>query len=198
MELEFDEEKHIYSVAGVAIPSVTEILKYHKAIPFPAGPYKTRGRAVHRATQLWDEGNDVKVGDKVAGYLESYKAVMAEYKFKWEHVERRLWHKKLLYAGTLDREGFTCSGDHCIADLKSGETGDETELQVAGYELLKISWAWHDAECGRRSTTSGIRRFRIRLYEDGKPGKVTEYKNPLAIDAFIGYLSTYKWENRGK
>lgn len=185
MILEFDEEAHEYKVEGVRLPSVTEILDYHKLIPqYPVGPYRTRGRMVHRATQLLDEGYEIVVGEKIAGYVESYKLAMKAFRFQWTSCETRLWHPQLFYAGTIDRIG-TIRGLPCIADIKSGETGSETELQLAGYEILVRS-------------EEPMQRFRIRLFSDGKPGKVTLFTDDFALEAFVGYLNTYKWEKRGK
>ena len=192
--LVLDEEAHEYRLNGAVLPGVTNVLKHHSLIPnFPSGPYKTRGKAIHTATQKWDEGYDVKPGAKIAGYLESYKKVLMEYRFEWLEIEDRRWHPTLLYAGTIDRYGQLIGpegipvGNKCIADIKSGETGDETDLQTAAYAMLIDPVHFRSLD-----------RYKIRLYEDGSAGKVTRYTNPFAFEAWVGYLNTYKWEQKGK
>lgn len=193
----FDEATHAYHLGGVRIPSVTEILEWARLTPvFPVGPYRVRGRAVHLATQAWDEGLEiVKLGSQIAPYLESYKLVMADWDFEWNGIEIRGYHETLVYAGTPDRVGIRRStGRPCVVDLKSGDTSeDETGLQLAGYVMLIKNCAELQHLLPKFISADDVDRYRIRLYKDGRKGDVIQYRKPGACAAFAGLVQAHKY-----
>jgi hypothetical protein len=198
----FDQDSHVYRLDGVKLPGVTEILEYHHLTPnFPSGPYRVRGQRVHQACELHDKGVRFSVGGGIVGYLESYKRALQDSGFQWVGIEERLYHPTLCYAGTQDRRGWRL-GKVCVADLKSGDTDEETGLQLAGYTLMDLTCPlvpqdeW--LKQARRISQYSIERYKIRLFADGSKGKITQYEDPLDIDAWVGYVNTMRHELRGK
>ena len=189
MELTFDEESHTYRLGSVVIPSVTQILKYMGLTPqYPAGPHRTRGKRVHEACCLVDNGtiDEYEVGEDLVGYVDSYRAAIAKYlpDVTWTHSEHRLLDAQRVVAGTIDRGGLL-KGQPIIADIKSGDTGAETALQTAAY-----TWMLFPSPSIAKITL----RFKIRLFADGSPGKLTEYTNPLDLSGWDGLVNFYKWK----
>lgn len=196
MNFTFDEASHSYRLAGVTLPSVTQILEYSGLSPqFPVGPYRVRGRNVHTATQAWDEGNEIlRLGAEIAPYLESYKLAIADWDFEWTGIEVRGYHETLCYAGTVDRVGIRrSSGRPCVVDIKSGDTKEEeTGLQTAGYVMLIQNC--HDIDNLLPPVHQKyVERYRIRVYADGRKGHVVQYKKPGAYEAFEGLVQAYKF-----
>jgi hypothetical protein len=127
-----------------------------------------------------------EVGEDLVGYVDSYRGAMATVLsgVVWTHSEHRAFDKQRGVAGTIDRGGLW-SGSPVIADFKSGDTGPETGLQTAGY-----TWMLFPSEPIARITL----RLKIRLFADGKPGKLTEYTNPLDLSGWDGLVNFYKWK----
>lgn len=103
---EFDADKHVYTVGGKVIPSVTSVLPY--CYGASAELARQRGVYVHRTIELYnkedlDEEN-LSIGLKP--YLAAYKKFLIEYKL----------------------EG--------IVDIKSGSPHPCTDLQLVGYRML--------------------------------------------------------------
>jgi hypothetical protein len=106
--LEFDEEKHLFTVKGEVIPSVTQILRQEGFCPsldWIDPWYLQRGTYVHRATELYDKGtlDEESLSPEIIPYLESYKRARAEIGFTITAIELKLWHPVYRYAGIIDR-----------------------------------------------------------------------------------------------
>ena len=121
--IEFDEEKHIYRVAGVVLPSVTGILKSEGFID--SGWYddysRQRGEYVHKATALYDHGElDDDYDDPVImPYLDAWKRFKEESKFHILEIENPVVNLEYSYCGTPDRIG-SLNQRLCVIDIKTG------------------------------------------------------------------------------
>lgn len=129
MQIQFDEEKHEYSVDGVKVPSVSEIL-----LPLSADRYKDlnqsilsfaaqRGTAVHEACEAIDYGLNPQVWFGIEGYVKAYMDFIRDYSPKWEMIEKVVGYVRVpgetpLYAGTIDRYG-KIDGKPCVVDIKT-------------------------------------------------------------------------------
>lgn len=131
MRIEFDEEKHIYTVDGKQVPSVTDICnpitsEHYGAINAAILEMASRrGTAVHEATQLIDLG--VMPGDdpEVDAYVNAYLDFLLDYKPKWEYIEwigyyDDFWdgEYRVEYCGTVDRAGWV-GDEFWVLDLKT-------------------------------------------------------------------------------
>ena len=129
MRIDFNEEKHEYSVDGEKVPSVSEILA-----PISADRYKdinqsvlaqaaARGTAVHEACEAIDYGLDPEIDPSIEGYIRAYYTFLRDYTPKWEMIERIIGYVRYVgdkpyYCGTIDRYGMI-DGKPCVVDIKT-------------------------------------------------------------------------------
>lgn len=131
MTIEFDEEKHIYTVDGKVYPSVTDICS-----PITADHYgninsavlemaSRRGTAVHEATELIDLGTMPEDDPEIDGYVNAYLDFLLDYKPRWEYIEwigcfDDLWDgmHRIKYCGTIDRAGYV-GNEFWVMDIKT-------------------------------------------------------------------------------
>ena len=133
MKIDFDEEKHEYSVGGVVVPSVSEILallsaeRYSQISPWTLQAAAERGKAVHRATQLIDYGFYPEDDFSINNYLLAYQSFLSEHDVEWRKVESIVSYSRgvdgelPIYAGTVDRYGML-DGKLAVVDLKTYAT----------------------------------------------------------------------------
>jgi len=106
--LTFEERTHTYRVAGVVVPSVTQILRPLMAFEgIPPAVLEAKadlGRRVHFACQLDDEDDldESSIEDDVAPYLEGWRRFLRDSGAHVLHNEQRVLEPHLMYAGTLD------------------------------------------------------------------------------------------------
>lgn len=105
-EFKFDPEKHLYTLDGVKLPSVTEVLPYNYS-----GDYeyqRDRGDKVHLMIDYYNKGilDEDTLDVALIPYLDAYK------RFRAEHSLNGLY------------------------DIKTGQPHPCTALQLAGYYLL--------------------------------------------------------------
>ncbi len=163
-DLAFDEATHTYTLNGVRIPSVTQVLADAGLVDSTWFTEEAawRGSAVHLACRLEDEGelDEDTLDPAIAGYLDAYRKFKAESDFRPELIEHRVVHPAYGYAGTLDRTG-TIEPWRVIGDLKSGQVYPWVACQLTGYALTFPN-------------PRTFRRMAIRLKDDGTYS-VTEY-----------------------
>lgn len=128
--IEFDEEKHIYTVDGKVVPSVTDICS-----PITADHYGSinsavlemasrRGTAVHEATELIDLGSMPDDDPEIDGYINAYLDFLLDYQPKWEYIEwigyfDDFWDgERVQYCGTVDRAGYV-GKEFWVLDIKT-------------------------------------------------------------------------------
>ena len=145
-KLVFDDEKHKYTVDGIEIPSVTEIvapLTYSKysvdsAVLLQA---KRRGSIIHSVCADWDFGaltDDSEIAPDIAMYLLAWKNFCHDYTPEWHYIESPMACNE--YAGTIDRIG-EIDGKAFIVDIKTTSSMDRASkialcAQLAGYSFL--------------------------------------------------------------
>ena len=192
MNIQFNEERHEYSVDGVIVPSVSEILKpltvdtVEKAKPWLRDIAADRGTRIHQATMLMDYGEDVEIDADIEGYIKAYQRFLDDYRPKWEGIESIVYHDYFQYAGTIDRYGYI-DGEKVLVDIKTGAYNKYTmSAQLGAYicALAKMN--------GFRTS----RAFDLMLSRDG-----TYQMKPIdhnASSLFIDCLSIYDTMKRRK
>lgn len=140
--LGFDEATHTYTVAGIRVPSVTQIIGYFfggfEFVSADALRYASdRGKAVHLACELDDRGtlDEASIDPGIAGYVNAYRKFKRECDFEPGLIEQALYSAGLRAAGTPDRVGRV-NRRQAVVDLKSGGRMPWHGLQTAGYALL--------------------------------------------------------------
>ena len=184
----FDEESHIYRVNSVPIPSVTQILKDLGLTPdFPPGPYRVRGRQVHKLCEIYDKGliEQYEFGPGLMGYLDAWKKVCAEQGWVWNQtgIEERLYDPLLIVAGTIDR--VRDGDDPLIVDIKSGAAGKEAALQTAGYAQMRFPLI-----------AGKVKRCTVEIHADGTYNAPKFYDDYRDITAWMGAVELWKWKTR--
>jgi hypothetical protein len=146
LDLVFNEGNHTYTLRDVILPSVTQIMKplsdevYSHIDPEVLRFAAQRGTDVHFATELYDLYGVIDIRPELMPYLEAYIQWKQDYQPEIITVEKRLYHKHLFYAGTIDRLAII-NDKIVLVDLKSTRAL-ETELvsvQDSAYRDMFIS-----------------------------------------------------------
>jgi len=142
----FDEEKHEYSVDGIKLPSVTEIVS-----PFTFSKYRVdaavvnqaayRGKIIHEVCAGYDMGaidNEQELAPDIAMYLKAWKDFCHDYRAEWLLIEQPM--SCVRFAGTVDRVGII-DGNPVVVDIKTTSSMDRASkialcCQLAGYTIL--------------------------------------------------------------
>ena len=156
--LDFDEPTHTYSLHGVRLPSVTQILQTVRIIDYDHIPPDTRqmaldrGSWVHLATAQDDRGDLwIDPWHDWYGYIEAWRKWKADFQFEPDFIEQRGYHPKFLYAGTRDRYHSTTRR---LVDLKTNDAPWWTRIQTAAYAAFE-------------EDPSSVRRIAVELHRDG-------------------------------
>ena len=139
-ELTFEEERHVYKLNGIEIPSVTTIMK-----PLSATLYAgvdddvlrraaNRGTAVHNAIENYLKFGIQDIDAVYEGYFEAFLKWYKEYDVKPLATESRVYHKTIRYAGTADMPAIVDGKAICI-DYKTSASVNKmlTGIQLEGY-----------------------------------------------------------------
>ncbi len=179
--LTFTKQNHEYRYEGVVIPSVSEILSGAGLSNFSMVNRRMleiaqeRGENVHLACEYYDRGilDESTVDPDLAGYVDGWKAFVADYKPKFKMIEEKLCNLDLWFAGTMDRVA-TIKCKQTIIDIKTGVKSKAHEVQLGAYSFFKemknVKAAWtvylsktgkytievHDLERGRKVFLSAL------------------------------------------
>lgn len=107
-ELTFEEQKHIYRLNGMMLPSVTTLMKplsedfYDGISPDVLDRAAKRGTAIHNAVENFAQFGIEDITPEYAGYFRAFLSWWKARKPEPLATEHRVYHKVLLYAGTVD------------------------------------------------------------------------------------------------
>lgn len=137
--IEMDRDEHHYRFNGQDYQGVTATISSAGLWFFPKDEQAMgRGRRVHRATELHDQGvlDENTVAESERGYLDGWKRFLLETKFTpdMNYVEFVVKHDLLRFAGRCDRRG-TLPGEKrpVYIDVKTGDVHPATAIQLAAY-----------------------------------------------------------------
>ena len=168
LKIDFDEEKHEYTIDGEKIPSVSEIIspltaeRYSELNPYMVRAAAERGKMIHEACEAIDYGLGLpELPPEAEGYVRAYLDFLRDYFPKWEMVEWIVAYQKdgkPLYAGTVDRYGYI-DGSKSVVDIKTyasltAESMMTASLQTELYRLAIDSMA-------------RMKRYILHLKKDG-------------------------------
>ncbi len=156
-EFVFQEDGHKYFYNNKQVPSVSEVCRftnreyyYNSFLPEEVIEQAAiRGTSIHKACELIDVSADFRMfnlADLIDkgiievenyGYIEAYVKFLQDYRVEWKFIEHKIYHKRLEYAGTLDRIGAV-GGEFSILDIKSSSQIKKPllEAQLGGYYEL--------------------------------------------------------------
>ncbi|HVL65769.1 MAG TPA: PD-(D/E)XK nuclease family protein [Vicinamibacterales bacterium] len=202
----FDPEKHLYTIDGQVVPSVTQVLEEERFIDFSVIPGETleqakaRGTYVHTVLHYYLEGDFdlADVDERFRGYVDSaleYLAVAGMKPLRGADgtpiaVEYRFWDPDRRFAGTMDYLAYDSDGVLAINDWKTGEPSDvAAPLQTAAYEYGVRKFLLPTVLPTYAKSKKPIRRRAVKLYRDGKRGRPEPYEDPRDLAMFFCALS---------
>lgn len=125
--IEFEPKKHVYTLEGKEIPSVSEITRflsrelYKDADQAAMDIAADRGTRVHKACEELDR-EGMACGDyDIEGYVRAYGKFLSEHDVDWKMIEEPVYREDLWIAGTVDRYGLV-DGEPTILDIKTTKT----------------------------------------------------------------------------
>jgi hypothetical protein len=196
MALHFDPIEHAYTLDGVRVPSVTQVIKivgqdFSMVRDDVLEAKRQLGTAVHLACELFDfdELDDDTLDPVLAPYLAAWVKFKADTGAQVLANEQQLAHQALRFAGTIDRVALF-DGNVWILDLKtSADPVPSYGVQLAGYAELFTEQ--------QGTPVSKLRRATVHLCADGTY-KLNEYKNPSDFAAFRACLALHNWKETTK
>lgn len=193
LDLAFDAEAHAYTLGGVRIPSVTQVLSFGQDLSRIPRWTAERGTAFHLCTELDDIGDldPESVDPLVQPHLKAYRGWRRIRRPHFIHTELKVWGEidGLKYAGTIDRviddSAHGYDGVRLI-DIKSGAPRKEHGAQLHAYSV-----AYQQRVSRPVSEVSG-------LYCD-KEGRFSErpYDGPEYLETFRRKLAEWYEANGG-
>lgn len=138
--VEFQEDGHEYTLFGIHIPSVSELLAPISGNFQIPNKYAERGTMVHASTEVFDDGvDDLTVfDDSVVPYLIAYGEFWDEHDIEVIDTEKILFNSELLYAGREDRYWMIDKESH-ITDIKTGRKYKNHLVQLSAYLMASNS-----------------------------------------------------------
>ncbi len=188
MALTFDEVSHTYRHDGQLVPSVTQVLAPLtdlSAVPADIlAAASAFGTAVHKACELHDLGtlDPATLDAPLQPYLDAWLAFCRDHDAQWSHIEQRLYHPVLRYAGTADRIGFV-DGLRTIVDIKTSAV----IYPAVGPQLAAYLSA---AEKGHQ--INALARMSVRLKPDGGY-EAKAHTGPADFAVFASLLTLRTW-----
>lgn len=139
-ELNFEEKRHIYTINGQILPSVTTVMR-----PLDNEVYRgidedvmrmaaDRGTAIHNAVENYVIYGIEDIEPKHRGYFDAFLRFWAENNPEPLATESRLYHKILRYAGTADLP-CVIGGKRVLIDYKTSAAVNKmlTGVQLEAY-----------------------------------------------------------------
>lgn len=139
-ELKFEESKHVYTLGGIQIPSVTTIMRplsnalYGGVDESVLNKAANRGTAVHNAIENYLDFGIADIDPTFLSYFEAF--------LEWKNAvnpivhgtEKKVYHKVYRYAGTADLIA-TIDDKRYLIDYKTSATVNEmlTGVQLSAY-----------------------------------------------------------------
>lgn len=164
--MRFNPTSHTYSLAGLRVPHVTELLKAGGVIPSAwwwTDEARDRGLAVHADCLAVDRGGSTAVPAARMGYLLAYGRCLEAVRPIWQVCEEPRVHPALRFGGTVDRIGWFHGP--AVVELKAGAWMKWHGVQLALYDIL-----WDDVPTGTRARIglylSQHGRYAVRRFED--------------------------------
>lgn len=186
MRIDFDEDKHEYTVGGVKVPSVSDILaplnadRYGEINQAVLRSAAERGKAVHELCEAIDyELDPEEVMPELQGYVDAYYQFLFDHDVYWEMVEQIVGYYRgvdgepPLYCGTIDRFGIV-DGKAAVVDIKTyASMTTEAQMTASCQTALYCSAILNGKpESGivhnNREWDGSMKRYILHLKRDGK------------------------------
>ena len=191
--LKFDKESHLYTLDDVKIPSVTSVLSSTRISDYSNIPSQileeaaARGTAVHRVLELFDMGQLTECPEWAAEYLSAWEKFKTEMDVKILACEMRVFHKKMWFAGTLDRIAIIGEKKYIVEIKTTSAVMRSHEIQTAAYSMA------YRSQCNERS----INRGAAYIWGSGKY-RFVPHKSKKDENLFLSALHIHNWKEKNK
>ena len=198
--LTFDPKTHTYTLKGLPIPSVTQVIAGTQ--DFLGVPEETmeaareRGNLVHKATAEWDLYGKVSLREaedkspELVGYLRAWMAFVGAAAFSPLVIEAPVYSSRYRFAGTIDRAGFI-GEEPVILDIKTAASSSRLHPAV-GLQLAAYQQAYNES---RPPPEKAEGRYAVQLRPDGKY-TLTQYTDKGDFSVFLACLTLHNWRKR--
>lgn len=140
-ELKFNEEKHIYELDGIELPSVSKILQQTGISPNLDGiidpKYAEEGTRIHAEIEAWFKNEEAEITPAVSQVIGCF----ANFRIATQECEVMLHSEKYKYAGRPDFVAETDKG-RIIVDFKSGKM----QKEAVAWQLSLYAQAYEEQE----------------------------------------------------
>jgi len=192
----FDEPTHRYTLDGVAVPSVTQVLRagglFDAFDRLPEGVRLgalERGRLVHQALHYLNE-QDLDLVQfardfpELQGYVQGWIDFCAQRAFVPMLCEYRLASRRHQLAGTADCFG-ELDGHGALVDFATGGAPIGKDLQTSAYLSMAYEASLEDARLAQYLDTHPVvKRFAVLLRKDGG-FQIHQYADPGDFRRFL-------------
>jgi hypothetical protein len=187
----FDAERHVYTLNGCEIPSVSRVLQgaglfnLNGIDPKVLARKRALGEAVHLACQLYDEHDldETTIDPLVRPRLDAWTKFCRDLDFHAEEIEQPFYFlaNGMPYAGTPDRRG-TCTSGEVVIEIKcTAAVEPHHGVQLAAYALPHK----HDGKSPLR--------FVVQLLQDGDY-KLHQFTDRTDERVFLSALALEHWK----
>ena len=166
VDVDFDEERHLYTLRGMRMPSVTQIMRpmslmlYSDVSNDALYEAADRGTRAHAQVEAIVKYGVEECDDDTEGYIAAFQAFQADYRKEWLGSEYRTYHKIMRYAGTIDLIADAgAEGAVDVIDIKTTAQFHRKmlEVQLGAYAQALMSWGVN---------VHGV--YGLQLFKDGK------------------------------
>jgi hypothetical protein len=167
LPIEFEPKEHVYTLNGIRLPSVTQLMKPFSSIVYEGVPIEAMQIAADRGTRAHDQvSNFVRYGvletdGDTDPYVEAFMAFEPKHPPAWLASEYRVYHKYMRFAGTVDLIGYVEPDDGTgvdVVDIKTTKAFHKNSIaiQVSAYSEAVMSHG-----------VTVRRRYGLQLLPDG-------------------------------
>lgn len=192
MELSFDAERHIYTLNGKRVPSVTEILR--PLVSFDGVPAEVLARKRDLGTQVHaaiksDLGADeeFEIDEAIGPYFDAWRRFRSEKRFAPRYTEVPFASEKYGYACTPDFIGLVEDTPAVIEWKTSFALHPATAIQTAAQ-----AQAFSESD---DASPDIKRRFSLQLRADGTY-RLEQYKDKQDFTVLLSLLNVYKFKEK--
>lgn len=198
--LKFDAETHTYTLDGVRLPSVTQILKRLSAEAYrfvDRGVMEAAaalGTAVHKLIELDVAGtlDEDALDARLVPYLNSWRQFRFTSGFEPVYSEQLVHSERFGYAGQLDLLGRFGKRWALVDAKRCAQVPITAGPQTAGYEL-----AVRERFPQLFTAATPIDRYALQLNTDGTH-RLVPFKDPDDSRVFLSELTTRNFLKRHK
>jgi len=148
LKISFDPERHRYFINGELWPSVTQVIDeagLYPPMPFATERHLARGRYVHRAIALDEQGrlDWDSLSESLKPYVEAWRRFKQASTWRSFFIELTVAHSLDRYAGRLDLCGcYEQDGErrNGILEIKTGSPTPAHRLQLAAYKEAYVDY----------------------------------------------------------